>query len=102
MSLHTHNNPLDFKCPHCGAKLNKRTTMANPTDGQMHKGMVQICAYCTGAMILGNTEWRKMTQADFKAMPPGTQRALVTMVRGLEQTLNAGKEWSPYDSVRRN
>jgi hypothetical protein len=43
-----------------------------------------------------------MTKADFDALPQQSKVALVSVVKGLQARLGAGKEWSPYDEVRKN
>lgn len=90
-----HNLPSDTKCVHCGIVFPKRMTMGK-TDGKLRKNQIMLCSSCGGAMILGDSQWRPFTKQDFAALPPQTKRALLVAVKGLEQTVGAGKEWSPY------
>lgn len=89
-------------CVHCKIPFPKRMTMANGRGGVLHKGMIMVCSACGGVQILGDSDWRPLTQADFLALPQQSKVALVSVVKGLQSRLGAGKEWSPYDRPDKN
>jgi hypothetical protein len=87
----------DTFCVHCKIPFPKRMSMANSRGGALTKGMIMVCSCCGGAQILGDSDWRPLTKADFDVLPPQSKLALVSVVKGLQSRLKAGQEWSPYE-----
>lgn len=92
----------DFECLRCKITIPKCVTMANAKDGKFHKGMIVICSNCTLIMVLGDSQWRPMSEKEFKSLPPQTQVQISTTVKGLRKRIDAGGSWNPYEKTARS
>lgn len=87
----------DTKCLKCGITIPKRVVMGHG-DGKLKKGMVMVCSSCCTVMVLGDSEWHIMQEAEFKKLDPRTKLSIGHVIQSLMSRLKSGASWNPYEN----
>jgi ribosomal protein L37AE/L43A len=88
--LNPNEQKLDAKdtliCPSCGSPL---TNFAGVTPGHsqvVRKGQIWLCAHCSNASIVGDSNLDNLTKEKFDSLPPHVRQAIGEVVTTLRDT----------------
>jgi hypothetical protein len=65
----------ELTCPNCGEKIQWHSPITE-SGQEIKKGLILVCAECSTFCVLGDSNLKRMTVKQFKALPQETKKLM--------------------------